>query len=110
VTASPFPLATGDPFLVEEKPLDRPRDDAIDNVFIRPPFVLDRVVNAQARLARRVPQAVNMLWRFACAARIGANRRINHEYADIRTVEIPATEKAPSEVHNSDPIGLTYRA
>jgi hypothetical protein len=110
VTASSFPLATGDPFLVEEKPLDRPRDDAIDNVFIRPPFVFDRVVNAQARLARRVPQAVNMLWWFAGAARIGADWRINREYADVRRVEIPAIEVAPSEIHNSDPIGLTYRA
>jgi hypothetical protein len=49
VTASPFPLTAGHPFLVEEEPLDGPGDYAIDNVFIRPPLIFDRVVNAQAR-------------------------------------------------------------
>ena len=110
MTASPFPLAAGDPFLVEEEPLDGPRDDAIDNVFIGPPFVFDRIVNAQARSIRRVPQAVDVLRRFAGAARIGADRRIDHEHADVWTVEIPVVEVAPGEVHDPDAIGLTYRA
>jgi hypothetical protein len=95
---------------MEEEPLDRPRDDAIDNVFIRPPLVFDRVVDAQARHVCRIPQAVDMLGWFPGAARIGADRRIDHEHADVGTCEIPALEVALGEVHDADPIGLTYRA
>jgi hypothetical protein len=95
---------------MEEEPLDGPRDDAINNVFIRPPLVFDRVVDAQARHGCRIPQTVDMLGRLPGAARIGADRRIDHEHADVGTCEIPALEVALSEVHDADPISLTNRA
>jgi hypothetical protein len=95
---------------VEEEPLDSPWDDANSNVFIRPPFVFDRIMNAQAWPLRRIPEAVNMLRRLARAARIGADRRIDHEHADVGAGQMPALEIAPGEVHDANPIGLTDRA
>jgi hypothetical protein len=107
VTASPLPFAAGGPFFVEEKPLDGPRDNAIDNVFIRPPLIFDRIVNAQPGQVRSIPQSVDMLRRFAGAARIGADRRIDYEHAHVWMCETPALEIAASKVHNADSIRLT---
>jgi len=110
MAASSFPFAGGDPFFVEEEPLDGPGDDPINNRFIRRPVVCDRIINAQSRKCRRIDQPVHVLWRLAGPARVGADRRIDDEHADARVREAPAVEEPTREIHDADAVGLANRA
>lgn len=109
MTTAPFPLAGHDPLFVEEEPLGRPRDDPIDDVFIRPPLILNGIVNAQARKRRWVLPPVHMLWRLTSAPRIRSDRRVNNEDVDILIGEVPPVKKTTREINDLDAICLTYR-
>ena len=95
MAASSFPLSRRNPFFVKEEPLDGPGDDPIDDMFIRPPFVIDGIMNTQSRECGWIAQPVNVLGTFAGTARVGTDRRIDDEYADVGVREAPAVEQPP---------------
>ena len=92
VTAAALPLASCNPLLVEEKPLDGPWDDPIHDVFTGPPLVFDRIMDTQARERGGMTEAKDVLRGFARPARIGADRWIDDEHADVRILQKPAIE------------------
>lgn len=51
-----------------------------------------------------------MLRGFARTAWIGADGRIDDEYADIRILQKPAIEHPPRKIDDANPVGLTDRA
>jgi hypothetical protein len=104
-----FPLAAGDPLFVKEEPLNGPRNNAMDDIFAWSPIILDGIVDAQARKRRFMTQPVDVLRRLARAARIGSNRWIDDEYADVGIVEIIAVEEAAREIHQAHPVRLADR-
>ena len=91
---------------MEKQPFDRPGDYAGDYVFVGPPFILPRIVNAQCRELRRISQPVNMLRRFARSARIGADLRIEDKHADVGVHQIPFAKMIPREIHDADAVCL----
>jgi hypothetical protein len=109
VAAAAFPFSRRNPFFVEEEPLDGPGDDSIDDRFIRPPVIFNRIINTQSRECGRIAQPVNVLGTFAGAARVGTDRRIDDAYADVGVRELPAIEEPPREIHDTDTVGLTNR-
>jgi hypothetical protein len=94
---------------VEEKPLDRPRDDLIHDVFIGQPLVLDRIMDTQARKRRRITESKDVLRGFARTAWIGADGRVDDEHADIRILQKSAIEHPPRKIDDANPVGLTDR-
>jgi hypothetical protein len=78
---------------MEEEPLDGPGDDSINDIFTRPPVVFGRIIDAQSRECRRIAQAIDVLGRLAGAARVGTDRRIDDEHADVGVPEAPAVEE-----------------
>lgn len=109
MAASAFPLAAGNPFLMEEKPFDGPRNDAVNDVFIRQPGIVYRVVNAQARKRGGMPEPVDVLGRVAGPARVGTDGWVENEDTHIRIGEIPSLVKFPPEVDDADTVGLADR-
>jgi hypothetical protein len=109
MTASTFPFAAQDPFLMEKKPLDRPWNDSINDGLCRHPLIIQGVMDAQTRKVGMVPKPIHVLRRFARAPWIGANRRIDNEHADIWIRQIESWKVFPGEIDDSDAVGLTYR-
>lgn len=105
-----FPFAGCDPLLMEEEPLDRPRNDALNDGLARVPFVVARIVDAEGRKVGIVAKAVNVLCKLAGAARITADRRVQHKHSHIGVGEIEARKIPASKVHDSQAIRLTDRA
>jgi hypothetical protein len=95
---------------MEEKPLDGPGNDSIDDILTRPPVIFDRIVKAQARECGRMTQPVNVLGRLACAARVGTNRRVDDKHTEVGVREAPAVEEPTRKIHDTDAVGLTNRA
>jgi hypothetical protein len=110
VTATALPLASRNPLLVEEKPLDGPGDDPIHDVFIWPPFIFPRIMDTQARERGGITEAKDVLRRFARTARMGADGWIDDEHADIRILQKPAIEHPPRKIDDANAVGLTDRA
>lgn len=88
------------------KPLDRPGDNLIGDVLIGIPLILCRIEKAEAGEVRLVTEPVNMLHRLAGAARVGADRGIEHGNADIMIGERPFVEISPPEINNAHAVGL----
>ncbi len=101
-----FPNAGRDPFFVKEKPFDRPRDDPINDVFGRPPTVLVRIIDAQARKIRVAAMAVYVLRWLSCSARISADRWIKDKHANDRVRQVEAREHPAREVDDADAVRL----
>ncbi len=91
------------------KPLDRPGDDLVGNVLIGIPLILRRIEKAKAGEVGLVAEPVDMLHRLAGAARIGADRGIEHGDADIVIGEGPFVEISPPEINNAHAVGLADR-
>ena len=88
------------------KPLDRPRDDLIGDVFIRIPLILRRIEKTEAGEVGLVTEPVNMLRRLAGAARVGTDRGIEHGDADIVIGKRPLVEISPPEIYNTHAVDL----
>lgn len=101
-----FPLAGGNPVFVKEKPFERPGNDRIGDKLIGGPLTFRWVVDAQMGKIRRIAEPVDMLRRLSCAARIRADRRINHDDADAGIGKGPVLEEAPREIDYANAIGL----
>ena len=103
-----FPLAGGNPVLVKEKPFERPGNDRIGDILIRSPLTLRRIVDAKPGKFRWIAMRIDVLRCLSRAARIGSDRRINHDDADARIGKRPAFEEASREIEDADTVGLAY--
>lgn len=76
------PLASGKPELIVPEPFDCPGNDLVGDVFIGVPLILCRIVEAERGKIRLVAEAIDMRHHLAGAARVGAERRVEHRDAD----------------------------
>lgn len=76
------PDAGINPIFVKEEPFDSPRDIALVDWFRWLPVVFARVEDAERWTIGRMPQAINVLQRFAGASRVRADLRVKNEDAD----------------------------
>lgn len=88
------------------KPLDRPGDDLVGNVFIGIPLILRRIEKAKAGEVGLVAEPVDMRHRLTGTARIGADRGVQHGEADIVIFKRPLVEISPREIDDPHPISL----
>jgi hypothetical protein len=91
---------------MEKKPLDRPRNNLIDDILIASPFALDWVVDAQVWKIGRMTETIDMLGGFPRSARIGADRGIDDGDTHIGGPKFPGIEIASREIFNADTVGL----
>jgi len=101
-----MPLAGAEPELIVPKPLDRPGDDLVGDVFIWIPLILVRIVQAKRGEIRYVAEAIDVRHKLAGAARVGAKRRIEHRDADIGIIKPPLIELPPPDVADANAVGL----
>jgi hypothetical protein len=91
---------------MEKKPLDSPRDNALDDWLARLPIVLYGIVDAKSGKIGSMVVAVNVLRRLACSTWVDANRRFDDKYTDVWIPEVPVVELAAREINDADAIGL----
>ena len=88
VPAAAFPLAARDPLLMEEQPFDGPGNDAVDDGLVGHQASSTGSEMQSRGKCRRMTEPIDVLRRLAGAARIGADRRIEDEHADVWVREI----------------------
>jgi hypothetical protein len=108
MAAAALPLAARNPFLMKEEPLDGPRHDAINDILIRPPLILDGIVDAKPGKFRRVTEPKTCCGRSPVPRGSGpiGGSMTNTLIYGFGTVQ---PRKYRRKIDNANPVGLADR-